>query len=78
MDPDMSKLNDAVLTKEASIISQVPISKTGASDKLVWHYEAKGNYTVKSGYRQALFQRENHSDSMASSSSAPNKSFWKQ
>ncbi|GKA87434.1 hypothetical protein Tco_0809198 [Tanacetum coccineum] len=75
---DVSKLNDAVLPKEVSIISQVSISKTWALDKLVWHYEAKGNYTVKSGYRQALLQRENHSDSMASSSSAPNKSFWKQ
>ncbi|PWA65252.1 hypothetical protein CTI12_AA315900 [Artemisia annua] len=75
---DISKLNDVVLPEEVSLISQIPISKSGAPDKLVWHYDAKGSYTVKSGYQQALVQRENHSDMIASTSSALNKSFWKQ
>ncbi|GJT03061.1 reverse transcriptase [Tanacetum coccineum] len=75
---DVSKLNEVVLPKAVSIISQIPISKTGTSDKLVWHYEVKGRYTVKSGYHQVLLQHENCSNMMASSSSAPNKSFWKE
>nr|GEU89171.1 reverse transcriptase [Tanacetum cinerariifolium] len=31
---------------------------TSSLDKIVWHYESKGNYTVKLGYRQALVQNE--------------------
>ncbi|GJU10897.1 monodehydroascorbate reductase [Tanacetum coccineum] len=50
----------------------------GTSVKLVWHYEAKGRCTVKSGYRQALLQHKNRSVMMASSSLAPNRSFWKE
>nr|GEV59366.1 hypothetical protein [Tanacetum cinerariifolium] len=44
--------------------------KTGTEDKLVWYYDDKGNYFVRSGYRQALILKEkeiNH----ASSSSNP-------
>nr|GEU97436.1 reverse transcriptase [Tanacetum cinerariifolium] len=47
-------------------------------DKIDWHYESKGNYIVKSGYRQALIQKETCPTIFASSSSTPNKSFWKQ
>ncbi|PWA45874.1 hypothetical protein CTI12_AA352020 [Artemisia annua] len=70
---DVLKINNVVLPQEVTLIPPIPISKTRASDKLVWHYEAKGNYSVKSGYRQALLQRENHSNMTASSSSAQTK-----
>nr|GFA88205.1 ribonuclease H [Tanacetum cinerariifolium] len=55
---------------EIDFVSQIPISNTGAQDKLVWHYDDKGNYSVCSGYRQALLLKQkdlNH----ASSSSTP-------
>ncbi|GJV90119.1 ribonuclease H protein [Tanacetum coccineum] len=64
--------------EEAKFISQIPISCTGSLDKIVRHYESKGNYTVKLGYRQALIQKEVCPTTFASSSSTPNKSFWKQ
>ena len=31
-------------------ICSIPISRTGANDVLVWHYEESGVYSVKSGY----------------------------
>ncbi|GJT88030.1 retrotransposon protein, putative, unclassified [Tanacetum coccineum] len=60
--------------RSVSAKTTTPLSMV--SDKLVWHYEAKGRYTMKSGYRQVLLQHENHSNMIASSSLAPNKSFW--
>lgn len=75
---NLSKLEAVVLPEEVSVISQILISSTNSRDKIVWHYEPKGNYTVKSGYRQALLQRETFSTLKASSSFTPNKNFWKQ
>nr|GEV19678.1 hypothetical protein [Tanacetum cinerariifolium] len=63
--------------EEVKLISQIPISSTSL-DKIVWHYHPKGNYTVKSGYCQAILQHEVNSKPEASSSSMPNKSLWKQ
>nr|GEZ24877.1 reverse transcriptase [Tanacetum cinerariifolium] len=54
--------------READFVSQIPISNTGAQDKLVWHYDAKGNYYVRSGYRQALLLKEKETIHASSSS----------
>ncbi|GJZ13915.1 reverse transcriptase [Tanacetum coccineum] len=67
---DYCKLQQHLFPREVDFVSQIPISNTGAQDKLVWHYDDKGNYFVRSGYRQALLLKEkdpNH----ASSSSSP-------
>ncbi|PWA82942.1 hypothetical protein CTI12_AA174550 [Artemisia annua] len=53
------------------------IRQARSVDKIIWHFDSKGNYTVKSGYRQALIHRHIPSNNLASSSSGPNKSFWK-
>ncbi|XWS36284.1 hypothetical protein CRYUN_Cryun20dG0072200 [Craigia yunnanensis] len=37
--------------EEAADICSIPLSKTELSDVLVWHYNNKGLYTVKSGYK---------------------------
>ncbi|GKA88942.1 reverse transcriptase [Tanacetum coccineum] len=74
---DYCKLQQHLFPREVDFVSQIPISNTGAQDKLVWHYDDKGNYSVRSGYRQALLLKEkdlNH----ASSSSSPTGEFWKQ
>ncbi|GKD17719.1 reverse transcriptase, partial [Tanacetum coccineum] len=60
---------------EANIIRNIPISQTGSTDKLVWHFDAKGHYTVKSGYKQAILAK---TFSCEESSAAPSTSFWKQ
>ncbi|XVF07289.1 hypothetical protein REPUB_Repub06bG0125400 [Reevesia pubescens] len=37
--------------EEADLICSIPLSTTGSGDTLVWHYDKKGRYNVKSGYR---------------------------
>ena len=37
--------------EEAAHISSIPVSKLGAPDVLIWHYDNKGVYTVMSGYK---------------------------
>ena len=38
-------------TKEAASINSIPLSRIGSPDRLVWHYDKKGVYTIKSGYK---------------------------
>ncbi|GJS98847.1 reverse transcriptase [Tanacetum coccineum] len=48
---NMSKLKAHVSDEEANFIAEIPISCTHTNDRIIWHYDVKGNYTVKSGYR---------------------------
>ncbi|XP_063945891.1 uncharacterized protein LOC108212308 [Daucus carota subsp. sativus] len=73
---NLSKLKECVSDQSVSEISAIPISRTNANDRLVWHFDYKGNYTVKSGYYVALSLKDS-STQHASSSSNPSKSFWK-
>ncbi|GJX61600.1 hypothetical protein Tco_0294500 [Tanacetum coccineum] len=52
-------------------------SKIVTIRRIIWHYDAKGNYTVKSEYRQALKWCNFSVNEVASSSSFPNPEFWK-
>ncbi|GKA78683.1 reverse transcriptase [Tanacetum coccineum] len=54
----------------------IPISKTGSPDKLIWHFDSKGQYTVKSGYQQAIAWRQNL-NAADESSVSPSSNFWK-
>ncbi|GKF35841.1 hypothetical protein Tco_0112599, partial [Tanacetum coccineum] len=49
---NMSKLKAHVSDEEANFVAEIPIFRTHTNDRIIWHYDAKGNYTVKSGYRQ--------------------------
>lgn len=35
---------------EASLIMSIPLSMKSVADRLVWHFDKKGVYTVKNGY----------------------------
>ncbi|GJS58593.1 reverse transcriptase [Tanacetum coccineum] len=71
-------LRKYVSVREAEIILGIPISQTGCPDKLVWHFDSKGQYTVKSGYKQALLLKRSHqAASKADTSSKPPQQFWK-
>ncbi|GJY06948.1 ribonuclease H-like superfamily protein [Tanacetum coccineum] len=66
-----------ISNEEANFIAEIPISRTHTNDRIIWHYDAKGNYTVKSGYRQALKWSNFSVNEVASSSSFHNPEFWK-
>lgn len=40
--------------EDAEIIKRIPLPRQPQNDELLWHYDKKGNYTVKSGYQLAL------------------------
>ncbi|KAM1117079.1 hypothetical protein ACFX19_007618 [Malus domestica] len=40
-------------------ILSIPLSKTGCRDRMVWHYNANGVYSVRSGYGVAMNLMEN-------------------
>ncbi|GKA00261.1 zinc finger, CCHC-type containing protein [Tanacetum coccineum] len=44
---DVSKLKMHISDHEADFVSEIPISSTNISDRIIWHYDSKGNYTVK-------------------------------
>lgn len=49
---------------EANSVLNIPLGWTSGEDTRYWRYEAKGLYTVRSGYRQAIGSHEslgNHS-----------------
>ena len=44
-------LQEMFASNEATKISELYVSKMDFPDELVWHFDRKGHYTVKSGYR---------------------------
>lgn len=61
---------------DAKLILGIPLGRRSRSDMLLWHFDAKGCFTVKSAYKLAA----QGVHGTGSSSSAPNESyveFWK-
>ena len=55
---NVSKLRNYMFDEAILDIKFVPLSLTDLNDRLVWHYNTKGNNMVKSGYHIALKLRE--------------------
>ncbi|OMP10820.1 hypothetical protein COLO4_04241 [Corchorus olitorius] len=51
---------------EVHAIKKIPIGPPGGQDKVVWHHEKSGNYSVRSGYK--LLRSSTNSGAMASCS----------
>lgn len=66
-----------VSQEEANEILSIPISHNGKVDFLVWHYEPKDHYTVKSGYHLARELQSAGAQPKASSSFNPPRALWK-
>ncbi|CAN6564467.1 unnamed protein product [Malus baccata var. baccata] len=45
--------------EDVAPILSIPLSRTGGLDRLVWHYNVNGEYSVRSGYRVAVDLMEN-------------------
>ncbi|KAM2056923.1 hypothetical protein FF2_029169 [Malus domestica] len=44
---------------DVRLILSIPLSKTGCRDQMVWHHNANGVYSVRSGYGVAMNLMEN-------------------
>lgn len=53
---DVAKLKRYVMLADVNLICTIPISTTNEEGKWLWHYDSKGNYSVKSGYKLAMIQ----------------------
>ncbi|GKA83147.1 reverse transcriptase [Tanacetum coccineum] len=73
---NVRKLREHISGTEAELVLQIPISQIGSSDKLIWHFDPKGQYPVKSGYKQAIALLST-SISIGESSAIPSSKFWK-
>lgn len=45
---------------EADLIFRIPLSLRPSEDKVLWHFDRKGNYNVKSGYNVAWITQGVH------------------
>ncbi|GKE72595.1 F-box domain containing protein, partial [Tanacetum coccineum] len=69
-------LREHISATEAEMVLQIPISRTSSTDKLVWNFDPKGQYIVKSGYKHAIALK-NTRDVIGESSTNPSSKFWK-
>lgn len=74
---DVQKLKRCVSDQEVKVITSIPLSKFGESNKLIWHYTKNGVYSVKSGYYTAREIESKNINSSPSSSFQPPPSLWK-
>ncbi|XP_061999476.1 uncharacterized protein LOC133716838 [Rosa rugosa] len=59
-------LDEIFTPLEVSLIAQIPLSIRGAVDRVVWHYDKKGVYSVRNGYHIARME-EGKSDQRSTS-----------
>ncbi|XVF17816.1 hypothetical protein REPUB_Repub10bG0157100 [Reevesia pubescens] len=59
--------------EDADTFCSIPLCTTGGNDILVWHYDRKGQYTVRSGYRLLCSSTPGNNVSLASASSPAGK-----
>lgn len=62
-------IEDMFTEVEAEFILKIPLSLRPRADRIVWHYDRKGLFTVKSGYKVArdLYNRGTHASSSSGS-----------
>lgn len=45
---------DHFRVEDAEAISQIPLPRRPKKDQLIWHYDKRGQYSLKSGYQVAM------------------------
>jgi len=68
------EVRETFLPCDAEIICSLPLCPTWPNDKLIWHFSANGEFSVKSAYQVA---RARVQAQTATSSDATGKSFWR-
>ncbi|KAM5548825.1 hypothetical protein ABKV19_000305 [Rosa sericea] len=74
----MDILRELFIDEEVELISRIPLSMGSSRDRLIWHYDKSGRYTVKNGYHVArLLNYHMHRPSSSSSTTWGHKDqFW--
>lgn len=54
---NLQKLREALMPEDVEEILQIPLCPTNKEDRWIWHYDNKGEYSVKSGYKCAILHR---------------------
>ncbi|GFS40309.1 hypothetical protein Acr_00g0067750 [Actinidia rufa] len=70
-------LRSQVTEEEVQAIATIPISSSNSKDQLVWHFNANGIYSVKSGYSIAFTQYTTSKPIKAESSRPAPEIVWK-
>ncbi|XP_028084227.1 uncharacterized protein LOC114285386 [Camellia sinensis] len=73
----IESLTNLVSEAEVEAIRLIPIAMDNTADSLVWHFESKGEYSVRSGYSTASTKVSSGFSSPPSFSFQPPKNFWK-
>lgn len=69
---DMVKLNQCLVQEDVEVIKGISISPS-APDHWIWHYDGRGEYTVKSGYKLSMI----HSQEVSLSEQGRKSRWWK-
>lgn len=59
---DLNKIESYFWEIDHEEVKRIPLSAPQGKDVLVWHYDSKGEFTVKSGYHLAMAHEENDSN----------------
>lgn len=51
---DLNLIRNVFLPVDQEVILHIPLSQSGCDDGWVWHFDAKGAYSVRLGYRLAM------------------------
>lgn len=70
---DEDKLKKYFIQEDMEVILNIPLLKEKAADEVMWHFDKRGDYSVKSEYQLALKLKYPE----ASTSSGNNPRIWK-
>lgn len=73
---DVHKLRQFLCEEDVEVISSLPISRQ-APDSWIWHYDKKGKYTVKSGYKFSMLYGQESPSSLFQIEEKWWKKLWK-
>ncbi|KAK6157968.1 hypothetical protein DH2020_005282 [Rehmannia glutinosa] len=66
---DLELVEEIFCHRDAQQIANIPLAERAYEDTHVWHFDKKGNYTVKSGYRMAA--------NLATQNSNTSSGYWR-
>ena len=79
--PDRKEWNEDLIRQifypfDADVICKIPIPNSDAEDRLAWHYENNGVFSVKSAYKLAANLAQSGHAPSSSARGANDRSIW--